>query len=225
MFNALGHVDWGRALLVLGILSGGGFLVSWLTTDLLAIARRTYIAVLAVTTVALTALTVWLIHVPTGDFITHNWMWGLVGAAGSGVLVGFGIRKVPATLPRRGHELHEAEAWEGAVYGMSEGTILSVLPAVTAWQAAADAGWTTPVRWTTALLASAAVIAVHHFGYWDYRSPLVLEAIGGCLILTVAYLATGSIIAPIGGHIIMHISGITKGVELPPHPRVGANPA
>ena len=218
MFDVTTDITWTRGAGVLILLLAGGFLVSWLATDVLDMARRRYIAVLAATTVALTATTVWLTHVGTADFFGHNLAWGFVGAAITGGLVGFGIRKVPATLPRAGHELHEAEAWEGVVYGISEGTLLSALPAFVAWQAAVDAGWATAAAWGAALVASALLIAVHHLGYWDYRGPLVFEAVGGCLVLTVGFLATGSIVAPVLGHVVMHIAGVTKGVELPPHP-------
>lgn len=222
MLDASSDISWARAVLTLALLVGGGFVVSWVTTDVLKIGRRGYIAVLAGMTGALAVATVWLTDVPARDFVGHHWAQGLLGAGVTGAILGFGIRKTPATFPRTGHELREAEAWEGVVYGISEGLLLSALPAFVAWQATADAGWSTTGAWAVALAASAVMIAVHHFGYWDYRGPTVLEVIAGCLILTVGYLATGSILAPVGGHIIMHIAGVTKGVELPPHPHVPA---
>lgn len=225
MFNVANDITWARGGVVLALLVAGAFAVSWLTTDVLHVGRRRYIAVLAGATAALGAVAVWLTHVPAADFLAHHWGWGLVGALVTGAILGFGIRKMPATLPRRGGELHEAEAWEGVVYGISEGALLSALPAFVAWQVVVDAGWSTVAAWAAGLAASALVIAVHHLGYWDYRGPVLLEVVAGCLVLTAGYLATGSILAPLLGHVIMHVAGVTKGVELPPHRHVGPQPA
>jgi hypothetical protein len=210
-------MTWTRGALVLALLFAGGFAVSWVATDLLDMARRRYIAVLFAATALLTGATVWLAQVPVADLLGRHLLAGVIGGMVTGAVLGFGIRKTPATLPRHGHELHEAEAWEGVVYGISEGALLSALPAFVAWQAADDAGWSTAATWAVALGASAVMIAVHHFGYWDYRSLLVLEVIAACSVLTIGYLATGSFVAPVLGHVIMHIAGVTKGVELPPH--------
>jgi hypothetical protein len=217
MFDVPADISWARSLAALAVLAAGGFAVSWVTTDVLEVPRRRYIGVLAASTAGLTAATLWITEASAGDLLGHNWAWGLAVAIATGAVLGYGLRKMPASLPRSGHDLHEAEAWEGVVYGISEGALLSALPAFVAWQAAADAGWSTIGAWVVALGASAAVIAVHHFGYWDYRNKSVLEVIAGCSILTVGYLATGSVLAPILGHVIMHVAGVTKGVELPPH--------
>ncbi|HLF39936.1 MAG TPA: hypothetical protein VI854_00540 [Acidimicrobiia bacterium] len=39
--------------------------------------------------------------------------------------------------------------------------------------------------WAASLGAGAAMIAVHHFGYWDYRGRAVLPAVAGCSLLSV----------------------------------------
>jgi hypothetical protein len=171
----------------------------------------------------LTVLTIWWTHVPPGDFVTHHWALGLLGAAVTGAIVGVGIRKTPTTLIRTGRALHEAETWEGVVYGLSEGLLISVLPAFVAWQATGDAGWSTAATWAAALLAGAAMIAIHHLGYWDHRGPLVLAVIAGCLLLTAGHLVTGTILGPVVGHVVMHIAGVMKGVEPPPHGHVRAS--
>ena len=69
------------------------------------------------------------------------------------------------------------------------------------------------------MTARSSTASADHFGYWDFRGRKVVPAVIACLALSVAYLATGSMVAPILGHVIMHVVGITKGVELPPHVR------
>ena len=104
--------------------------------------------------------------------------------------------------------------------GSAGGVLLSVLPVFIVWQAAADAGWNDPAAWAAGLVASVVMIAVHHFGYWDFRGPKVGLAIMGCGVLTLGYLATGSLLAAALGHVLLHVVGITAGIQLPPHARV-----
>jgi hypothetical protein len=38
----------------------------------------------------------------------------------------------------------------------------------------------------------------------------------GCAVFSLAYLLTGSILAAIGGHIVLHVVAVLRGTELPP---------
>lgn len=40
----------------------------------------------------------------------------------------------------------------------------------------------------------------------------------GCSVLNRGYLVTASPIAAMGGHFILHVAMMIRGVELPPHP-------
>jgi hypothetical protein len=217
MVDLADTMTWAMAAALLAFLLVLGFVVSWVATDVLDVSRQRYIGLLALATALATVVVAWQSDTTVADMVTHHWVQGVLAGVATGVVVAAAIRKIPATLQRSGHDLHVAEAWEGVVYGISEGVLLSGLPAFVAWQAATDADWGTASAWAAGLVASAAMIAVHHFGYWDYRNRQVLVVVGGCLILTVGYLATGSLLAPALGHVLMHVSGITKGVELPPH--------
>ena len=219
MFNPPENLTWNAAASLLAVLLVAGFLVSWVATDLLRIGRRNYVAVLALVTGAAVILTVWATGASLSSMVTHHWRAGIVGAVATSVLLAAAMWKLPATLHRSGRELLDADVWEGLVYGVSEGVLLSGLPVFIAWQAAADAGWSISARWAAGLLASAVMTAIHHFGYWDFRGRKVVPAVIACGALSVAYVATGSMVAPILGHVIMHVVGVTKGVELPPHVR------
>ena len=220
MLNVPDSMGWLDATLLLALLIGIGFVVSWLATDVVRMRRGPYIAVLAVATGGAVAITVALAKVPLADLLGHRWPQGLLAAAVTGAIVGIALRKMPGNLPRSGRALHVAEAWEGVVYGLAEGVLLSALPTFVVWQAASDDAWPTGATWAASLAASAAMIAIHHFGYWDYRNRHVLIVVGGCLVLTAGYLASGSLVAPALGHVVMHLAGITRGVELPPHEHV-----
>ena len=219
MFNPLADLGIGDALMLLGIITALSFAVSWIATDVLHVSRTPYIAILALTTGLATAATVAIAEVPVDRLFLENWEEGVLMGLVAGAIGGVAIRKLPATFHRSGRRLWQAEAWEGVVYGIAEGLLLSGLPVAVMWQAGEDAGWSSVVTGAAALAGSAFVIAIHHFGYWDFRSRLVLQALGGCLILSVAALISGSVLAAVVGHILLHAAGLQKGIELPPRPR------
>ena len=219
MWNPSSRFGVGEAALLIGLLTALSFAASWIATDVLHLRRGPYVAVLAGVVAVATAMTVAFTELPLARAVEHNWPAGVVAGLIAGAIGGVGIRKFPATLRRSGRRLLAASAWEGGVYGVAEGLLLSGLPVVIVWLAGEDAGWWWGATWLAAMAASALVVAIHHFGYWDFRNRHVLEALGGCLLLSAACLISGSAIAPVLGHVILHVAGLQKGVELPPRPR------
>jgi len=223
MLVTSGETTWAEAMVVMVGLLGAGFLLSWIGTEVLHISRHAYVAALAVVTVAGTVVVAEVAGASVAEFIGHHWALGLAAALVTGLGTGVAMRKKePGTEHLNAEEMRVAAIWEGVVYGISEGVLLSVLPVFIVWQAAADAGWNDPAAWAAGLVASVVMIAVHHFGYWDFRGPKVGLAIVGCGVLTLGYLATGSLLAAALGHVLLHVVGITGGIQLPPHARVRA---
>jgi hypothetical protein len=69
------------------------------------------------------------------------------------------------------------------------------------------------------VLAAAIVIVVHHLGYWSCRNKILIPITLALTVLTVAFLATGSWIAPALAHVVVHATLIVRGSEMPPHAR------
>jgi hypothetical protein len=92
-----------------------------------------------------------------------------------------------------------------------------------AWQMVHAAGWTGTAgfvaRWTLPLLASAAVIVIHHLGYWNYRNSMLVPITLALSVQTLGFLLTGSWLAPVITHILLHGVLILHGSEMPPHDR------
>lgn len=201
-----------------GILTVAAFLVTWLATDVLHVKRTPFIGILFVVTAVLTAgYVVW-----TGagvDFVTYHWGWGLLGGAVAGALMIAMSRRIPVG-PHRGHIGHLVP-WEGFVYGVAEGVLLSVLPVAMLWQVSRSFGWTdgaaTIGAVTMAIVGSAFLIVVHHLGYPEFRNQLMRFPVALCTVLSIAYLVTGSLLAPVIGHIVVHVAMLRRGLELPPH--------
>jgi hypothetical protein len=201
--------------------SAAAFLVSWLVTDRLQVSRSWYVGVLFVVTGALSAGYLAWLGVGAGEVLTARWGWGLVGAVVAGALPALGMTRLAASQRHTGSSLGTALAWEGAVYGVAEGVLLSALPAFVTWQLIHSLGWAGPAgavaRWTLPVLASAFVIVVHHLGYPEYRNRQLIPVTVACGLLTVGYLITASVLAPALGHVLMHAAAIGHGTELPPH--------
>lgn len=220
--------SWTGSLLWLVAVLVAAFLVSWLAADRLTMARARYIGVLTLMTAGLSAGYVAWLGVGVVDLLMARWGWGLVAAPVIGVVLALGLRRVPVYEKLHGRRLAVALLWEGAVYGLAEGVLLSALPVLITWQLIHSLGWSGPAggvaRWTLPVLASAAVILVHHLGYWEYRNRLLAPITLGCGLMSLGYLVTGSPIAPTLAHVIGHAAMLRHGGEMPPHPR-GAPPA
>jgi hypothetical protein len=237
-------MSWWMTMSAVGVVALVAFLVSWLLTDLLHSPRAVYLAAMMVVSGTLTYGYLAWSGTDAAAFITNNWGWGLVGALVSGGLTARAIKAganrrglgVPAG--RRGARLAGALVWEGLLYGAAEGLLLSALPVLAAWQSFHLLGWTATTAGAAgsgalAIGASAAVIWIHHLGYREFRSSReILLPIVACGLLSLAYLLTGSPIAPTGGHVLLHAGAQLRGVPLPPYskglaarspePRLGA---
>ena len=217
-------ISWLGALGWLLAIIAAGFLVTWVLTDVLGMRRTPYILLLALLTGGLTwGYLAWSDTSP-GSFLTNHWGWGVLGAAVTGTILGALMRAQPGGPRPHGWRLAGTLAWEGVVYGTAEGLLLSVLPVLVTWQAFGAFGWTSGtgkplVAGTAAMLASLAMIVIHHLGYRGLRDPAILATVmTGCGLLSLAYLLTASPLAAVGGHIIMHMAANLHGVELAPYP-------
>jgi hypothetical protein len=198
------------------------FLVPYLATDLRHVSRGGYIALLAAATGTLTWAYLWTTGTDASEFLTTGWGWGILGAVLSGGVTGLQARRWPARGRDRGAPLAGQVGWEGLVYGATEATLLSILPVLAVWQGGEALGWTDGLAGAVAvgalaLVGSAVVIAVHHLGYREFRGRVIRYPILACSVFSLAYLLTGSVVAAIGGHMILHVVMIVRGSELPPH--------
>jgi hypothetical protein len=225
-----GSMSWGGGIGWFATIAVCSFLVTWVVTDLLKIKRTPYIGILAVVTGGLTYGYLTWSGTDGVGFLRHNWYWGLLGAA---VTAGLNIQTIRLMVRRGtlhappGTLLHGSKRvaqvlWQDVIYGAAEGVLLSVLPLLVLWQSFDRLGWTT--AWAgkvgsgaLAFAGSLFVIGVHHLGYREYRSKRIKEPYIGCVGFSLAYLVTGSPLAPILGHIVTHDAMVTHGFALPPH--------
>ena len=230
------EITWWSQLLWLLALALTSFLVTWIFTDLIHLTQIPYIGVLTGVTGTLLAGYLSWSNTDWVTFLSNQWLWGLVAAIIVSALIILGLlrsmRSQPEMLeavPRpEGLRLVGALLWEGLVYGMSEGFLLSVLPVLITWQALSSLHWTDSwygiiLSGVIALLSSVVVIAIHHLGYREYRGRKLLSAEVGCAPLSLSYLLTMNPLAAGVGHSLLHMAAVLRGIELPPHQEKSAH--
>lgn len=221
---------WWSQLIWLLALALGSFLVTWIFADLLRMRQAPYIGVLAVVTGAFLYGYLSWSNADWVEFLSHQWLWGVIGAIVVGaVLIALFLRSkrahanMFALAPRpQGLRLAGALLWEGLVYGVAEGLLLSVLPVLITWNALWSLHWTESwygavLSGVIALAASVAVIVVHHLGYPEFRGRQLVFAVGGCAPLSLASLLTMNPLAATIGHSLLHMGAVLTSTELPPH--------
>jgi hypothetical protein len=142
MATATASISWLGALGWLSAIAAASFLVAWVLTSRLGVRRTPYIGILALVTGGLAIGYLAWSDTDLADFVTSHWGWGLLGAAVTGALLARLSRHQPGGPRPQGWRLAAALAWEGVVYGSTEGLLLSVLPVLVTWQAFAAHGWT-----------------------------------------------------------------------------------
>lgn len=213
---------WGSLIWLIGV-AAASFVVAWLPGTRLRIRRPYYVPLLFLTTAGLTVGYLAWLGAGYREVATTRWGWGLLAAFGCALLLSKPIAHQPVTRHVSGRQLRWELVWEGGVYGTAEGVLLSALPPFITWQLVHSLGWEGTggaiARWTLPVLAAAAVVVIHHLGYWSCRNRILLPITLGLSVLTIAFLLTGSWIAPALGHILMHTQITRQGTEMPPQER------
>ena len=201
-----------------------GFLVSGLTTSVLGLPRHAFVAAWSAAVAAL-----WLAYSRAGH--VHLRVQGarhlpaglIVGAVIGALLVATVLRQPGAAAPE-GLALGIDLIWLGAVYGSVDALILAVLPVVALYGVRAPE---TRVpggrlrRAAAAVAGSALITAAYHLGFREFQGVQVALPVIGGVLTAAAYLLSGSAVAPIVAHVMMHVAAVLHGaattVQLPPH--------
>ena len=220
-------VWWGSLIWLIGV-TVATFAVAWLTGTRLHIRRVWYVPLLFVLTAGLALGYVAWLGVGFADVATARWGWGLLAAVIAAIVLWKPLTRQPVVRHVEGRQLRWELFWEGGVYGVAEGVLLSALPPFIAWQMVHSLGWTGVgggfARWALPIAAAAAVVVIHHLGYWNCRNKILIPIALALSVLTVGFLVTGSWIAPALGHVFMHFEATVHGIEMPPVDRPTSMP-
>lgn len=218
--SAIAHLVWliGAAVV--------GFLVPFLLVDLVAVSRNLFVAGHAmIFGTFLFAYARWAKLRPI-RFLLYHPLWGLLAAViAGGFMVNF-VLSQPGSPGVEGLTLLFAILWLGVVYGIVDGLLLTVMPVYAVWCIGTRLGWMTSwpgriVVGTLALLASLAVTTAYHLGFPEFQGPELIQPVIGNAIFTLAFLLSGSPLAPLLAHVVLHIAAAVHAygtsIPLPPH--------
>jgi hypothetical protein len=216
---------WQEAAAAFVIITGAAFLVTWILTDRLRIPRGPYIPMLLAVAIGLGGGYLAWSGTSTSELLASGLGWGLAAGLLAAAIALPLVRQLPAHPHASGTRLVGLLLWEGLVYGLAEAVLLSTLPVLAVWQALAglgwtDGGWARVGSGALAILGALLVILVHHLGYAEFRTqpgrPGLVGALAVCGVQALAFLVTGSVLAPIVAHVILHGQLLLRGDELPP---------
>jgi len=223
-------ITWWSQLIWLSTIGIGSFLLSWVFADLLHIARTAYVAIFAVVSGAFLFGYLQWTNIDWGTFINHDWLWGLILAVATGLLLTAShawflrwqsLALLPPPGPR-GMRLVNLLLVDGIANGAAEALLLSVLPVLIVWQAFSTIAWFqqwpgTAFASVIAFVASLFVIGLHHLGFRELRGYLIIFVILANAAFTLVYLLTMNPLAAVIAHIMMHIGAVFQRVEVPIH--------
>ncbi len=207
------------------VLAGFGFIVSAVSTAMLELDRAVFVAIWAVGAIVAWRLYASRTRISIRTQLERRWLSGLiVGVVTGAILIMTVLRQAGSDAPR-GMPLLAQGLWFGLVYGIVDAVMLSILPVLILYAGRPGADLQDPIgrlRWAAAaLLGSAVVAAAYHAGFREFQDASLLGPVIGNLVITFSYLASGSPIAPLLAHVMMHLAALLHGpataLQLPPH--------
>jgi hypothetical protein len=205
--------------------AGLGFLSSFVLSDLLHLSRGPFVAAWVVLSGAFLAWYRASHRLDLSAQLQRRWIGGLVVGVVVGALLVRQVLSQPPSPHTEGLALVGDLAAYGVVYGIVDALMLSVVPVLSLYGMRPASELRDSVaryRWSfIALLGSALVTAAYHLGFAEFRGPRLMQPLIGNVLITLTYLVTGSPVAPIVSHVMMHVAAVMHGMattmQLPPH--------
>lgn len=201
-------------------LASSAIFSSWLRVD-----RATFVLGHATLVAAFAAVYVAVTRIRPLVQLRRHWRAGAAAGVLIGAFLAQGVSAQPASPRPAGAGLGYALLWLGGVYGAADALLLNVVPVLVVYGSRPGEDMRRAAarlrRGGLALLASLAVTAAYHFGFAEFRGPGLLQPLIGNAVITAGYLLSGSPLAAVLAHIIMHAAAVLHGldttVQLPPH--------
>ncbi|MFZ1106223.1 MAG: hypothetical protein WAN86_25740 [Hyphomicrobiaceae bacterium] len=138
------------------------------------------------------------------------WPYALIGTAVASFLLLGNIAGQPSSAVPVGWQLVLALGWVGLAYGAVDGLLLNVFPVLAIQEASLFESCPTMqsplLLGLLALAASLAMTVIYHLGYTEFQGAAIVSAMIGNAIITLTYLLTGSPLAAVATHVIMHMA-------------------
>ena len=202
-----------------------GFLASFILSSVLKLPRALFVAGYSLAVAAFLVTYARMQRVSLARQLARRWVGGVVGGLAVGLLLARQVAAQPESGRAAGVSLLGELAWYGVVYGVVDALLLSVLPVLALYgtRTASELGSAGGrLRWgAVAMLGSAVVTAAYHAGFAEFRGAQLVQPVIGNSLITFSYLLTGSPVAALVSHGMMHaaaaLHGMATTMQLPPH--------
>jgi hypothetical protein len=192
--------------------------IAWLSADVLNVSRELFVLFYAIGAGILAFMFVRKEGTGLGAAArAFSGRAAVVTVITAGLLIATVLAQPGAPRAEGGRLVFEL-AWDGVVYGATDGVLLTVIPMV------AVLGPRGPARWTShalAMLVSVAVFVIYHLGFPEFRGVTLGGPIVAGFVFGAAYLASRNPLVPVLAHIAMHVAAVLHGpagtAQLPPH--------
>jgi hypothetical protein len=205
--------------------AAAGFAGSYFFTSRLHWSRDRFVAVQVVIVAAIAIAYVRTTGMSLTTQFRRRWLVGLVVGFLVGALLVSNVAAQPGSSRPTGGALVLSLFWLGLFYGVADAVLLTILPVLSLYGSQPRERLTQPgdrLRWAgVALAGSLVVTAVYHLGFTEFRGRMLFAPLLGNALITACYLFSGSPLAPIVAHVMMHgaavVLAFNTAVQLPPH--------
>lgn len=222
----LKRIKMNNGILWIVIASIIGFSIAEISTGVLKLKRNVFLLFYVPIVSILLFQFIKSNDINTKEVISHNWYWGLLGAALAGIIVIKNVLSQPSSPRNKGAAFFLDILWPGMAYGLIDSLLLSILPILALRLTLTSNIWID--NWAgrigfgvLALLASFFITTAYHWGFSEFRGRKIIWPNIGNGILSLAYLITMNPLAAIIPHMAMHVTAMVHGREttgqVPPH--------
>ena len=215
------QLRWYAAALIVG------FAIPFVGSSALGLQHDVYLGIYFIVVLALFSAYTFATGLDVAAAARRNWKLGVALGAVFGFMLVRNVISEPATPhPAGGYFVFEL-VWRGAIYGIVDALLLTVLPCLVVYRSlgANLATWRRRLAYFGASLALVVTITgVYHLGFAQYRNDGIRAPETGNAIISMPMLLSASPIGSIADHAAMHISAVAHSYEtevrLPPPAQV-----
>lgn len=215
--------SWSTGLRWLAAAAAVGFAVPFVGSSILGLQHDLYLGIYFVAVLWLWTAYATATRLDFRAVLVRNWKPGVVLGLVFGVFLVRNVFSENGTPRPSGAYYWFELLWRGGIYGAIDALLLTVLPCVIVYRALGGRlpSWRRRLGYFgVSLVLIAALTAVYHLGFTQYRRDGVRAPETGNVIISMPMLLTANPIGSIADHMAMHISAVTHeyetGVRLPP---------
>jgi hypothetical protein len=205
------HLGW------FALVCAVAFVVPYLGVSVLALQPDVFYLVYFAVTIALLATYITVEGVEVADVFRARWRWSLgIGAVLAAFLVFNVFNTEHATAHPRGAYFAFELLWRGVGYGLIDTLLLTVVPALVAYQLLRGRvdGLKGRLRFTAlALPLVILVTAAYHLGYPQYRQDGLSRPETGNVLISIPTFATANPAGSLVAHVSQHVAAVTHAYE------------